>query len=142
MREQIDLVVGALDSLGVALASHGHEWTEGERVIYEESINDVIAMRGDTDTKGVLRIGVNLGKAAAKFEEVSKEEWSGLFRKQIDDMNGEIVRLEGELDAEREKVKPLVEALILVRKALCSGGGLREATDIIDDALAKAKEGK
>jgi hypothetical protein len=34
--------------------------------------------------------------------------------------------------------KPLVDALTLVRKTLCSGGGLREATDIIDDALAKA----
>jgi len=37
-QEQIDLVVGALDSLGVALADHGHEWTDGERAIYEESI--------------------------------------------------------------------------------------------------------
>ena len=38
MSEHIDLVVGALDSLGVALADHGHEWTEGERAIYEESV--------------------------------------------------------------------------------------------------------
>jgi ribosomal protein L7/L12 len=36
-----------------------------------------------------------------------------------------------------EAQKPLVDALTLVRKALCSGGGLREATDIIDDALAR-----
>jgi hypothetical protein len=36
-----------------------------------------------------------------------------------------------------EAQKPLADALTLVRKALCSGGGLREATDIIDDALAK-----
>ncbi len=28
----------ALDSLRVALADHGHQWTEGERAIYEESI--------------------------------------------------------------------------------------------------------
>jgi hypothetical protein len=37
-QEQIDLVVGALDTLGVALADHGHEWTDGERAIYEESV--------------------------------------------------------------------------------------------------------
>lgn len=33
-----DLVLGALDSLGVALAEHGHEWTDGERTIYEQAI--------------------------------------------------------------------------------------------------------
>jgi hypothetical protein len=36
--EDKDLIVGALDSLGVALADHGHQWTDGERAIYEESI--------------------------------------------------------------------------------------------------------
>jgi hypothetical protein len=32
-------LIGALDSLGVALADHDHEWTVGERTIYEEAIN-------------------------------------------------------------------------------------------------------
>ena len=32
------IIVGALDSLGVALADHDHEWTVGERTIYEEAI--------------------------------------------------------------------------------------------------------
>jgi hypothetical protein len=32
------LVVGALDSLGVALADHDHQWTEGERAIYEKAV--------------------------------------------------------------------------------------------------------
>jgi hypothetical protein len=36
--EERALVVGALDSLGVALADHDHQWTEGERAIYEESL--------------------------------------------------------------------------------------------------------
>src|SRR5437763_16305860 len=31
-------IVGALDSLGVALAEHDHELTVGERTIYEEAI--------------------------------------------------------------------------------------------------------
>jgi hypothetical protein len=31
------IILGALDSLGVALADHGHEWTVGERTIYEEA---------------------------------------------------------------------------------------------------------
>jgi len=36
--KNIQLVIGALDSLGVALTSHNHEWTVGERAIYEEAI--------------------------------------------------------------------------------------------------------
>ncbi len=37
-RENIALVIGALDSLGLALANHDHQWTEGERAIYDLSI--------------------------------------------------------------------------------------------------------
>lgn len=37
------IVVGALDSLGVALADHDHEWTVGERTIYEEAIKFLTA---------------------------------------------------------------------------------------------------
>jgi hypothetical protein len=40
-------------------------------------------------------------------------------------------------EAVTEAQKPLADALTRVRKTLCSGGGLREATDIIDDALAE-----
>ncbi len=36
--ENRKLVLGALDSLAVALADHEHEWTVGERAIYEEAI--------------------------------------------------------------------------------------------------------
>jgi hypothetical protein len=32
------LILGALDSLGVALAEHDHQWTDGEKAIYEESV--------------------------------------------------------------------------------------------------------
>jgi hypothetical protein len=39
--EEITLVTGALDSLGVALADHGHQWTDGERAIYEEAIKSL-----------------------------------------------------------------------------------------------------
>lgn len=35
--EEMQLVLGALDSLGVALADHGHQWSDGERAIYEEA---------------------------------------------------------------------------------------------------------
>ena len=36
-------LLGALDSLGVALADHDYEWTVGERTIYEEAINVLTA---------------------------------------------------------------------------------------------------
>lgn len=35
---QRNTVLGALDSLGAALAASGHEWTEGERAIYEQAV--------------------------------------------------------------------------------------------------------
>ncbi len=37
-QENTELVIGALDSLGLALADHNHQWTEGERAIYEKAI--------------------------------------------------------------------------------------------------------
>lgn len=36
--ENSGLLVGALDSLAIALSEHGHNWTAGERAIYEEAI--------------------------------------------------------------------------------------------------------
>jgi hypothetical protein len=39
--DDLQLVLGALDSLGVALADHGHQWTEGERAIYEKAVEIV-----------------------------------------------------------------------------------------------------
>ena len=38
LREQLPLVLGALDSCAVALADHGHKWSEGERAIYEQAV--------------------------------------------------------------------------------------------------------
>lgn len=35
--EEVALIQGALDSMGCALADHGHEWSDGERAIYEEA---------------------------------------------------------------------------------------------------------
>ena len=40
--DEANLITGALDSLGVALADHGHEWTEGERCIYEAAVECVL----------------------------------------------------------------------------------------------------
>lgn len=36
--EDAALVLGALDSMAVALTDHGHDWTEGERTIYEQAV--------------------------------------------------------------------------------------------------------
>lgn len=33
--EDRDLIVGALDSLGIALSQHDHLWTDGEKCVYE-----------------------------------------------------------------------------------------------------------
>lgn len=35
--QEKQLILGALDSLAVALTSHGHVWTDGERAIYEQA---------------------------------------------------------------------------------------------------------
>jgi hypothetical protein len=47
------LVLGALDSLGVALAEHGHEWTTGERAIYEEAVGILTWRVGCMDSGSV-----------------------------------------------------------------------------------------
>jgi hypothetical protein len=36
-RDHKNLILGALDSLALALAEHDHIWTQGERAIYEEA---------------------------------------------------------------------------------------------------------
>ncbi|MEO8439086.1 MAG: hypothetical protein ABI540_02580 [Spartobacteria bacterium] len=38
------LILGALDSLGVALADHDHEWSAGECAIYEEAVRIMVMM--------------------------------------------------------------------------------------------------
>ena len=43
--EDRNLIIGALDSLGVALAGHEHEWTVGEREIYEQAIELLSKLR-------------------------------------------------------------------------------------------------
>lgn len=35
--EDVALILGALDSLGAALSDHDHQWTDGERAIYEQA---------------------------------------------------------------------------------------------------------
>ncbi len=40
------LVLGALDTLGIALAEHNHTWTVGERAIYDAAI--AIVGRGES----------------------------------------------------------------------------------------------
>src|SRR5437588_12089858 len=52
------IMLGALDSLGVALADHDHEWTVGERTIYEEAIKLLTAsspsrMAADSSAPGM-----------------------------------------------------------------------------------------
>lgn len=36
-----EVILGALNTLGTALADHGHEWTEGEREIYEHALREL-----------------------------------------------------------------------------------------------------
>ena len=38
LADDVRLVIGALDSLGSALADHHHQWSVGEREIYEQSV--------------------------------------------------------------------------------------------------------
>lgn len=37
-KEDKDLILGALDSLAVALTEHEHTWSDGERAIYDRAI--------------------------------------------------------------------------------------------------------
>lgn len=46
-RQDAQLIIGALDSLGVALTDHGHVWTEGEQAIYERAM-ELLGAPGST----------------------------------------------------------------------------------------------
>ncbi|SRR6266404_4837466 len=70
------IIVGALDSLGVALADHDHEWTVGERTIYEEAVKLLTAsspsrMAVDLSAIGTFR-GETIWKGMVEGFRVSK----------------------------------------------------------------------
>lgn len=37
-RHNDQIILGALDTLAMALTEHGHTWTEGEKEIYEQAV--------------------------------------------------------------------------------------------------------
>lgn len=37
--DEASKILGALDTLGAALSEHDHQWTDGERTIYEQSLD-------------------------------------------------------------------------------------------------------
>ena len=39
MKEKGEIIIKALDKLGLALAEHNHKWTVEERELYEESMS-------------------------------------------------------------------------------------------------------
>lgn len=45
------ILLGALDTLGTALASHNHTWSTGERTIYEEATKIVAAEPNDNNVE-------------------------------------------------------------------------------------------
>ena len=54
MSENDSMILGALNSLAVALADHDHQWTDGERAIYEEAVKlldpDAPEISGDEES--------------------------------------------------------------------------------------------
>lgn len=46
------VVLGALDTMGVELARRGHTWTDGERAIYEQAIALLEGRRGEAPAAG------------------------------------------------------------------------------------------
>jgi hypothetical protein len=94
----IDIVIGALDSLGVALADHDHQWSEGEKAIYEESITIMKKLRkgGDAICKDV---------PTAKEREKSNTSFQSKAASTFNPKGAAHDRdADSELAAEREKV--------------------------------------
>lgn len=54
-----NLVLGAVDSLALALTDHGHSWTDGERAIYELAI-DKLTGKSTHICDGCHDLGVRL----------------------------------------------------------------------------------
>lgn len=57
-RHDLQLIQGALDSLGVALADCGHQWTDGERAIYE----DATALLAGAISAAAARLGAEMSQ--------------------------------------------------------------------------------
>jgi hypothetical protein len=112
MSEHIDLVVGALDSLGVALADHGHEWTDGERAIYEESIKTLWNM---ADEWKQLRQQLAAEREQRNEIERSRDSWYQIAtdeREKFGRLMGAIQAHYGNMDKESaERLQNLIDAL-------------------------------
>lgn len=44
------IAIDALDALGVALAAHGHQWSNRERHLYERAIKELISSSSRKDS--------------------------------------------------------------------------------------------
>lgn len=56
--DDLRMCLGALDTLAAALSQHRHQWTAGERAIYEDAVNclrvplNLPRVEGDEDRPG------------------------------------------------------------------------------------------
>lgn len=53
--EDTALIQGALDTLATALSGHQHQWTEGERAIYEEAVEILTGKRNAIPHNALLQ---------------------------------------------------------------------------------------
>lgn len=73
-QENLNLILGALDSLGVALAEHDHQWTEGERAIYEKAVEIVqsrAAQSSEIDPVSGYRYDQEIPKPICEMQQIS-----------------------------------------------------------------------
>lgn len=144
-----NLIIGALDSLGVALANNGHTWTEGERSIYEQAIELAQAQESQLATAQKERdearsqldgIEAYLGEYydGSTFEKVQAA---------IREQQSERRDAEANLTAAHAALRQARAALVIARDEIGYAGNLSickaiEAVDAILDKAAPAAESK
>jgi hypothetical protein len=120
------IVIGALDSLGVALADKKHQWTEGERAIYEKAIE--IA----------LGIGRREPPTQAFTVEINGED---VLFVRLDDHNaalaGKSLESSKELLMERDELK---QQLAEAEAAIVRWSVPQTDTTALDAAIAEARQ--
>jgi hypothetical protein len=158
------IVIGALDSLGVALTDKKHQWTEGERAIYEKAIEivlgigrrepptqaftveingeDVLFVRLDAHNAALAAERDNADKAAARAE---------LAQIKLAAAEEEVTRLAWNAKTKEEAIaeatKPLMDALKKIQSwakdsgAVCNGD-LRLVTGNALEKVGNLREGR
>lgn len=88
--DEKQFILGALDTLGNALADHGHQWTTGEKALYDIATNLLTEAPPESDS-----VDPNYWRDRAKFFEAQARYNADLVKWLERDADGEGWKTDG-----------------------------------------------